>query len=143
MLGQMRLLAEPFAALGAWVRARFYVNAAVLQQRRLLLKLFLANGASHVEWHSSPAKHVRQLAAFEVLEREASAEHSMVQPLGILEVGRVLRGVARREARAAMLAAYLRVAVLRLNLLLVLVGRVRHVLRPQRRRRAVLENEVR
>lgn len=114
----------------------------MLQQRGLLLELLLADGAAHIKRHGArTTQHVGQLTALEVLQTEPAREHAVVQPLGVLEVGRVLRYVARREACTALLAVL--VAVLREDLLLVLVRRVGHVLRPQRRRRPVLEDQVR
>lgn len=63
MLGEMRLLSEPFPAFWTRVRPGFDMYATVLEQRRLLLKLLLTNGATHVQRHSRrPAvlDHIRQ-----------------------------------------------------------------------------------
>lgn len=51
MLREMRLLAEALATLRAGIRPGLDVYAAVLQQRRLLLELLVADGAAHVERH--------------------------------------------------------------------------------------------
>lgn len=48
MLREMRLLAETLATLRTGIRPGFDVYAAVLQQRRLLLELLVADGAAHV-----------------------------------------------------------------------------------------------
>lgn len=51
MLREMRLLAETLATLRTGIRPGFDVYAAVLQQRRLLLELLVADGAAHVQRH--------------------------------------------------------------------------------------------
>lgn len=51
MLGEMRLLTEALAALRTGIRPGFDVYAAVLEQRRLLLELLVADGTPHVERH--------------------------------------------------------------------------------------------
>lgn len=186
MLRQVRLLPEPFAALRARIRTRLNVNAAVLQQRALLLELLLADGAAHVQRHArrpavlyqigqhdagallsagavEAAAVVRLTVRLAVLalangrlmvqirqRADARTKHRVIDALLVLEVRRILQavvdGAVGREAAARIggpLGRIVRIAVVLLVLWLVLVGRIGHVLRPQRRMVAVLKDEMR
>lgn len=155
----MRLLPEPFPAFRTGIGSRFYVDAAVLEQRRLLLELLLADGTAHVERHAgrSPvlddvgkafARLALLLQILQGAEIRRRTEHRMVHALGVLEVRRILQ-VARYAAwgeatrTVVLLGTSVAVAVCRSDFFLTLVGWERNVLRPQCRVDAVFEHQVR
>lgn len=102
----MRLLSKSFATIRTRIRPGFDVNATVLQESALLFKLLLADGTTHVEWHTrGPAvlNNIRQGgcnfaadAAASVLIQvlqlgEISTEDRVINTFGIFEVGRILQ----------------------------------------------------
>lgn len=149
MLRQVGLLAEALSALRARIWTRLDVNAAVLQERALLLELLLADRTANVQRHArrpSVLDHIGQHAGalhalvVQVLQLgQIRAEHRVIT-FGIFEIGGELQGavhVARRRETGARLGSALgRRVVVEILLVLRLDGahlgafRVRHVLRP-------------